>query len=123
LGMAIGATLLIAALTSMVVIGTALGFRPSMPDAEQTVPAPLIVVASTLFLFTLVGILAGYIGSGVTTIRAGVWPPLAGWALIIHPFLLAAILALNAVGIGYKVGIAIGVLWLALASSARRGTA
>lgn len=113
--LAITATLLVAALTYIVVGGTVLGFRPSMADAEQSVPAPLIVAASMLFLFTLVGILAGYIGSGVITIRAGVWPPLVGWALIAHPFLLAAILVLNAVGIGYKVGIAIGVLWLVLA--------
>lgn len=119
-GIAIAATLLIAALTCIVVIGTALGFRPSMPDAEQSVPAPLVVLASILFLFTLLGILAGYVGSGLTTIRAGIWPRLVGWTLIAHPFLLAAILALNAVGIGYKVGIAIGLLWLALAGVARK---
>ena len=119
-GLATTATFIIAALTYIVVVGTALGFRPSMPGAEESVPAPLIVVASTLFLFTLIGILAGYIGSGVTTIRTGVWPPFAGWALIANPFLMATIFALNAVGIGYKVGIAIGVLWLTLAWGADR---
>lgn len=118
--LAIAATFMIAAVTCIVVVGTALGFGPTTPDAEQSVPAPLIVVASTMFLLTLIGILAGYIGSGLTTIRAGVWPPLVGWLLIAFPFLLAALFVLNAVGIGYKVGIAIGVEWLAVAWVARK---
>lgn len=111
-GMAVAATLLLAVLTYGVVGASALGLGPS--DGGQGVPVPLVVLASALFLFTLVGILAGYIGSGVTTIRAGVWSPLIGWPLIAHPFLLAANLVF------YPIGIVIGVLWLALAWVARK---
>lgn len=113
-GLAVTATLLLAVLTFLVVGGTALGLAPSMPVAGQTVPAPLVALATAVFSFTLVGVLAGYIGSGVTTIRAGMWPPLSGWFLIVFPFLIAANLNF------YPVGIVVGVLWLALAWVARK---
>ena len=107
-GLAVTATVLLAVLTYVVVGGTALGVGPNVA-AAQTMPASIVALASVLFLFTLVGLLAGYIGSGVTTIRAGVWPPFIGRPLIAHPFLLVANLVI------YPVGIVIGVLWLALA--------
>jgi len=121
-GAAVAATLILAVLTYLVVGASVLGLGENLPDAGQTVPAPLVVLASVLFLFTLVGIAAGYFGSGIATIRAGVWPPLIGWFLIVFLFMLAAIFVLYPVGIGYKVGIAIGVLWLALAWLARKAS-
>jgi hypothetical protein len=113
-GLAAAATLFLAILTYLVVAASALGLGENMPDSGQTVPPPLIALASALFLFTLVGLLAGYTGSGVTTIRAAVWPPLIGWLLIAHLVLLAGNLVI------YPIGIGIGVLWLTLALVAGR---
>ena len=113
-GLAVAATLLLAVITYLVVAGAVLGFRPSAPATAQTVSAPLVAAASALFLFTLVAIVAGYIGSGVTTIRAGVWPPLIGWLLIAHLALLVTNLLI------YAAGIVIGILWLGIAWLARR---
>lgn len=112
IGLAVAATALLAVLTYVVVIASALGMAPPDP-AGQSVPAPLVALASALFLFTLVGIVAGYIGSGVATIRAGVWPSLIGWPLIAFPFLLTANLVF------YPIGVVIGALWILLAWVAR----
>jgi len=114
-GLAATATVVLAALTYLVVGAAALGVVLDAPAEGQSVPAPLVALASVLFLFTLVGILVGYIGSGVATIRTGVWPRLVGWPLIAHPFLIAANLVI------YPVGIVIGAVWLGLAWVARQG--
>lgn len=107
-GVAVSATLLLAVLTYFVVAGASLGLAPDMSNA-QTAPPIAVVLASAVFLVILVGVLAGYIGAGVTTIRAGVYPQLIGWLLIGFPFLIAVNLNI------YPAGIVVGVLWLTLA--------
>lgn len=112
--LAVAATSLLGLLTFSVVGAAALDIVPSMPATGDSVPAPLVALATAVFVFTFVGLVAGYIGSGVTTIRAGLWPSPIGWLLIAHPFLLFTNLLF------YPIGIAIGLLWLALAWIARR---
>lgn len=108
------ASLLLAVVTYVVVGATALGLRLDDPSAQSPPPA-LVAVVSVLFLLALIGLVVGFIGSGVTTVRSGVWHPGTGWPLIVHPVLIAANLFV------YPVGIAIGIAWLALAWAARRG--
>jgi hypothetical protein len=83
---------------------------PRTGHVERADAPPIaVVLASAVFLFILVGVLAGYIGAGVTTIRAGVYPQLIGWLLIGFPFLIAVNLNI------YPAGIMVGLLWLTLA--------
>ncbi|MEP7081672.1 MAG: hypothetical protein ABI841_01705 [Chloroflexota bacterium] len=115
-GLAVSATVLLALLTYIVVIGTTLGLGLEMPGAGEAPPAVLVVLATVFFVVTFVGLVAGYVGAGLATVRSGVWPSLTGWPLVAHPFLLFANLVV------YPIGIVIGILWVALASVARRAT-
>jgi hypothetical protein len=114
-GLAAGATLLLAVLTYLVVVGSALGLGPS--DAGQGVPEAVVAVASAAVLLLLIAIVVGYIGSGVTTTRAGVWPRMVGWLLMAYPVLLFVNFFF------YPIAIATGALWAALAWVARSGSA
>lgn len=112
-GLAAGASVLLAVVTYLVVGAAAMGLRPNELEGE-TPPALLVAVASAIFLVGLIGLVAGYVGGGVVTTRGKVWPPPVGWLLVPYPFLLFVNLVF------YPIGMAIGALWIGLAVVAGR---
>jgi hypothetical protein len=102
-GLAVAATALLASITYGAVIMPLLGIT-----GEN-------MVATVLFLVSMLGTVVGFIMCGIATIRAPVWPSAIGPLLIAHPLLLLAVLALFEVWNSYATFIAVGALWFALA--------
>ena len=102
-GLTVAATALLAAITYGAVISPLLGITEGN------------MVATVLFLLSMLGTAIGFVICGLATVRARVWPVATGLLLIAHPLLLVAVLALFEVWNSYALFIPIGVLWFAIA--------
>ncbi len=70
-------------------------------------------VASLFFVLSLLGTLVGFVWLGNALLLSGSVPPVMGWLLAAHPFLLAALLFI------YPMGLGLGVLWAGIAWAGR----